>query len=225
MVALNVDYVENAIRHWRAFRDRYNAYNEKSDSVAHAYIDAYQSVLASHDLDMLAPENHWERKGHRYLLTRDLQPTPGAKHNLTVMFCMLSPSTATDEEDGPTMKRVMNFALRENATKLVVINLFADRLSNHREFIGMGDPANSGVACGVARDDAHLIIAAWGKPPNQLGKVAAERMLRNLSAYQAVYRLGPSMAGGFPQHPLYLPLDAPLELHRERIAYGDYTDF
>jgi len=154
---------------------------------------------------------------YRWTLERDLGDllAPEDKH---VLVCGLNPSTADAEGDDPTSRRVTGFARRERATRLTMVNLYAARTTNPKGLKDFDDPvgaANDQVIAEAARG-AHLIIAAWGKPPGKAGEARARKVLELLTAAGDVYRLGPATKEGHPPHPLYLPASTaatPLQLH------------
>jgi len=157
---------------------------------------------------------------YRWTLERDLGDllAPEEKH---VLVCGLNPSTADAERDDPTTRRVIGVARGGRATGLTMVNLYAARTTNPKGLKDFSDPvgaANDQVIAEAARG-AHLIIAAWGKPPGKAGEARARRVLELLTAAGDVYRLGPATKEGHPRHPLYLPesdLRTPLELHAAR---------
>lgn len=146
---------------------------------------------------------------YRYLLTRERAAGPG------LVFIMLNPSTADDKIDDPTIRRCIKIADRENAGRLVVVNLFALRATDPRELARHPDPV------GKCNDEFILIhctpgtrvVAAWGNGGRLLGRDAAVRaMLANAGVQLTCLGVTGS---GQPKHPLargreYIPADAPL---------------
>ncbi|MYH30453.1 MAG: DUF1643 domain-containing protein [Acidobacteria bacterium] len=159
---------------------------------------------------------------YRYTLERDLGGllAPRPKH---VLVCGLNPSTADAERDDPTSRRVIGFARREEATRLTMVNLYAARTTDPKGLKDFDDPVGAGndAAIAGAANDADLIIAAWGRPPDKAGRARARRVLNLLTAAGNVYRLGPATKEGHPPHPLYLPKSGkrtPIELHAASTA-------
>ncbi|MEW2393131.1 DUF1643 domain-containing protein [Streptomyces venezuelae] len=148
------------------------------------------------------------RRTYRYLLTRIWDPTvPPA------VFVMLNPSTASADQDDPTIRRIAGpngFARREGAGGVIVVNLFAlcstnpERLRHHDDPVG---PYNALFVRQAVRE-AGLVVAAWGG-----GGVLANR---GLDMAHALHKVGVRLKAfkvtstGQPGHPLYVPADAPL---------------
>lgn len=143
-------------------------------------------------------------KEHRYTLWR-VFTTEAPKR----IFCCvgLNPSTATEDEDDPTIRRVISFAKRENCDALVMLNLFAYRATDPQVMRAAKDPT------GPENDDwllrctsmAEVVLAAWGTHGEFNGRgaeVAAK--ISNLCC------LG-TTAEGFPRHPLYVKGTTPLQ--------------
>lgn len=141
---------------------------------------------------------------YRYLLTRERAGGPG------LVFIMLNPSTADDRVDDPTIRRCIRFAARENAGRLVVVNLFALRATDPRELARHPDPV------GPRNDEFILIhctpgarvVAAWGNGGKLHGRDAAVTAML-ASADVPVLCLGVT-GSGQPRHPLYVRGDTPL---------------
>ncbi len=141
---------------------------------------------------------------YRYLLTRERAAGPG------LVFIMLNPSTADDRIDDPTIRRCIRFAAREDAGRLVVVNLFALRATDPRELARDPDPVGP-------RNDEFLLIhctpgvrvvAAWGAHPFAAARATTvTRMVTNAGA--SLECLGVTK-DGHPRHPLYVRGDAPL---------------
>ena len=155
------------------------------------------------------------RAEYRYLLTRDLGSLLTLEAPRRVLFCMLNPSTATAETDDPTIRRVIRFAAREEATELAVVNLFAARATDPRTLPGFTDPIGPDNDAVIEQQatDADLIIAAWGVLPAKAPKERAQAILDMLTRHADVHRLGEPTAAGHPRHPLYLPANAARVLH------------
>lgn len=148
------------------------------------------------------------RRTYRYLLTRIWDPTiPPA------VFIMLNPSTASADQDDPTIRRIAGstgFARREGAGGLIVVNLFAlcstnpERLRRHHDPVGR----YNALFVGHAVRQSSLVVAAWG-----CGGVLADRgwyMARSLRAVGVRLKAFKVTSTGQPGHPLYVPGDAPL---------------
>ena len=105
-----------------------------------------------------------DRAEYRYIYTRDLGSLLTLEAPRRVLFCMLNPSTATAETDDPTIRRVIQFAAREDATELAVVNLFAARATDPRKLPAFDDPVgpDNDTIIEQPAAAADLIIAAWG---------------------------------------------------------------
>ncbi len=128
-------------------------------------------------------------------------------------FIMLNPSTATAQEDDPTVRRAADFAKRWGYAGLVVTNLFAyrstdpGRLYHAREehwylskpICGIVGPENDAAILNVAKG-ASLVMVAWG-----VHGAIQDRGLRVLELLEGIpcYCLGVTKEG-FPKHPLYV---------------------
>lgn len=106
--------------------------------------------------------------GYRYILHRNIPcehecDTPCQTKN--AMFIMLNPSTATEDQDGATIRRCMGFVRSwPGYGHLTVVNLFGLRATRPRSLKLSADPI------GPLNDDtiklhasvADLIVCAWG---------------------------------------------------------------
>lgn len=143
---------------------------------------------------------------YRYILERGFADT-----GPTVIFCMLNPSTADASKDDPTIRRCIGFAKREEASKLVVVNLFAGRATKPDDLFAMEDPVGprNQNAWEESLDGNELIVAAWGA--DQRAKRAGDRFRAWARMWgRELYCLGRTKAGA-PRHPLYVKADQPLE--------------
>ncbi len=141
---------------------------------------------------------------YRYLLTREL----GA--GAPLVFIMLNPSTADADVDDPTIRRCIRFAARENAGRLVVVNLFALRATDPRELARDPDPV------GPRNDEFILmhcgpgarIVAAWGAHP--FAAARARTVAQMVAGAGGRLECLGVTKDGHPRHPLYVRGDAPL---------------
>ena len=160
---------------------------------------------------------------YRYVLTRKI---PGLGKKGSVLFVMLNPSTATETEDDPTIRRCMDFASLWGREELRVVNLFAMRATNPAEihtayFCGddIVGPKNDEAfvsegarQCREQGTDAPAIVAAWGASLE--GLVA--RRLAMLSICRVDWHCLGMTANGSPRHPLYVRRSQPLMPWRPR---------
>lgn len=136
----------------------------------------------------------------RYSLTRRLRPG-----NRKVLFVGYNPSTATADQDDPTIRREVDFAFRWGFDVYTKVNVYAYRSTDPQVLLRTQlsercGPLNySWVVC--AARDAELVVAAWGA--NTLTP-EAKRVADYVLALEHVKCLGQNKDGS-PKHPLYLP--------------------
>lgn len=155
---------------------------------------------------------------YRYHLRRELAWQPGlfqlAHEKLVVI--MLNPSTATETDNDPTVRRMIGFAERERCGALEVLNVYSWRATDRRELLRVDDPV------GPENDQwiidtvstATLVVAAWGAYPYESVPGGRDRVARvvdlvrwNCTAHLSALHV---TKHGFPGHPLYLPGSAAL---------------
>jgi hypothetical protein len=140
----------------------------------------------------------------RYHLTRTWEPS-----RAPLVWIMLNPSTADADEDDRTIGRCAEFARRENAGGISVVNLFAFRatkpaeLRRHRAPVGGLNDAFIVTEC-----PARTVVAAWGAHGTYLYR--DREVAELLAAVGVPLRCLGVTAGGHPRHPLYVRGDAPL---------------
>jgi hypothetical protein len=136
-----------------------------------------------------------------------------------VVFAMLNPSTATAEEDDPTIRRCIDFAKRWGASDMCVVNLFALRSTDPAALFadGVEDPEGPGndtmieKAADFCRANGGTFVCAWGSAGKTLAQKRyvcerAETVLGLLDrALCKPMHLRVSEKTGQPWHPLYLP--------------------
>lgn len=138
----------------------------------------------------------------RYTLTRRWGSGPHCQ------FIGLNPSTATETEDDPTIRRCIRFARDWGYAALVMTNLFGLRSTDPRGLRKVADPVgpeNDRYLIEIGRQ-AGIVIAAWGIHGMYQRRDLA---VLDLLADQGVtlHCLGMTQ-GGFPKHPLYLPANS-----------------
>ena len=136
---------------------------------------------------------------YRYLLTR-IWDLAGKR----VLFIMLNPSTATEQQNDPTVERCERRARALGFGGFRVCNIFAFRATDPKVMRAVADPV------GPENDDAirgslpwaDHIICAWGAHGAHLDRGAQmERVLRESG--RSLHNLGLTKAGA-PKHPLYI---------------------
>lgn len=151
---------------------------------------------------------------YRFWLTR------GQDSSRRCVFIMLNPSTADGFIDDPTIRRCLAFAKREQATQLIVVNLFTLRSPSPKDLLLGDDPVGPDADSAIERaiqmcdHDNQPIICAWGRPKGPSWFLELHKQRRAFVAAKAgsipLYALGLTK-DNHPKHPLYLPSDAPLK--------------
>jgi len=127
---------------------------------------------------------------------------------------MVNPSTANDQMDDATIRKVIGFSNRLGAGWAIVGNKFAFRATDVRDLKAARDPIGPD-------NDAHLaeiiacaptVIAAWG-PLAKLPKPLRRRWIKVAGLCRQIGR--PLMClgvanDGQPRHPLMLSYDTPI---------------
>lgn len=139
---------------------------------------------------------------YRYKLTR--RWGPGRK----CVFVMLNPSTANAEVDDPTIRRCIAFARSWGYAGLDVVNLFPFRATSTKVLKAARDPYGgdqSNYAILAACQGSELVVCAWGKDGNHLGRARDVCWLLDQAGVQLhALKLN---GDGTPAHPLYLKGD------------------
>jgi hypothetical protein len=144
-------------------------------------------------------------EAYRYLLTRVWGEGPKA------LFVMLNPSTATEEQNDPTVERCEQRARSLGFGAFRVTNIFAFRATDPRIMRAIADPVGPGNDDAIRRSAAWAdrIVCAWGNHGLHQGRGAAvEALLRATGA--RLFHLGVT-SHGQPRHPLYISYNQPLE--------------
>lgn len=137
------------------------------------------------------------RGDYRYSLTRVWDAALP-----TVTFVLLNPSTADAVQLDPTLRRCVGFAKREGFGGMVIANLYAFRSKSPKIMRSALDPVGPENDRALAAVTG-TVIAGWGT------KAAPSRVARALELLPQLHALSITQ-GGHPQHPLYVPADAPL---------------
>jgi hypothetical protein len=131
-----------------------------------------------------------------------------------LLFVMLNPSTADARIDDRTIRRCMSFAKRDGFPAIDVVNLFAFRATFPRDLRSAKDPIgpenDEEIADALKR--AGQVIAAWGVSVPRPHAHRPARVLELLKERGAVWALRITPTGA-PEHPLYIPGDAPLVVY------------
>jgi len=135
---------------------------------------------------------------YRYSLFRTWE----TGHMLVVIG--LNPSTATESQLDPTIRRCIRFAKDWDFGGLFMLNIFAFRATDPRDMKSVDDPigpANDDCLMSIA-SKSPLVLAAWGSHGQFLERSTQVKQLLN----RPLHCLGTTKAGQ-PSHPLYIPAD------------------
>lgn len=120
-------------------------------------------------------------------------------------WIMLNPSTASADQDDPTITRVIRFSQDWGFGGLRVVNLFAWRATDPDELKKVPDPVGNGNDTWISFAAGYCggeMVAAWGVEGKLHGRdKQVLGILRNLKV--SVHHLGLTK-DGYPRHPLYL---------------------
>lgn len=149
----------------------------------------------------------------RYWLLRQWNP---AMRLMAVIGC--NPSTADENDDDPTIRKVIGFATRLGFGGVLMLNVGAFRATDPKEWKASRDPfgpSNSidHLHAYLFRWQPSLIIAAWGRPcvASQRGAHRAEEIKKNIIGMKCWGR----NKDGSPRHPLMLAYSTELESFNE----------
>jgi len=143
---------------------------------------------------------------YRYRLQRYFGVLDGA---LPLVFCMLNPSKADAEKDDPTIRRCIDYAKREHAQGLLVINLYAYRATDPEKLWKAVNPIGPDNYIHLQQVGrlAGRIVCAWGTKAQPEVVNAAVGIFRSSGAEMLC--LG-TTKDGHPRHPLYVKKVQPL---------------
>lgn len=115
---------------------------------------------------------------------------------------LLNPSTADEQRDDPTIRRVISFARREGFGRLEVTNLFAFRATNPDHLRWASNPIGpqNDDELRQAAEAADAVWVAWGV--HGAYRERGAQVLRLLEGVH-LWCFGRTK-GGEPRHPLYL---------------------
>ncbi|HEY4037312.1 MAG TPA: DUF1643 domain-containing protein [Burkholderiaceae bacterium] len=141
---------------------------------------------------------------YRYALWRRWAAGP------QVLFVMLNPSTADDQNDDPTIRRCIGLATSWGFGSVAVGNLFAFRTPSPSVLRKAAQPIGRSNDRWLQRlaADSSRVIAAWGNHGSLMGRAEQVRALLG-----PLYVLSLTQQGQ-PRHPLYVPGSARSSLWR-----------
>lgn len=133
-----------------------------------------------------------EDKKYRYCLWRIWN-----KDKPFVMFIGLNPSTANENENDPTIRRIIRFAKDWGYGGVYMMNLFAIVSSDPKILLTCENPVGINdefLTCGICKN----VVFAWGN-----FKEAQERSKVVSKYFEHAFCLGVNK-NGTPKHPLYI---------------------
>ncbi len=137
------------------------------------------------------------------------------------VFVMLNPSTATAEENDPTVRRCIGYATDWGYHTLTVLNAFAYRATDPREMKHTDDPVgpenDHWLRTITQSEEARRVSIAWGPDGGYLERDLA---VMNILTERGIppFCLGTNL-DGTPKHPLYLRKDLTPHEYRGRAAH------
>lgn len=148
---------------------------------------------------------------YRYVLSRKVEGPPVGEFR--VLWVMVNPSTAGATTDDATIRKVMGYCKRWQASHFRVVNLYAYRAKNIEALRGVADPIGPTNDAHITHqcDWADQVICAWGAR-EKLHRVVVGaddridyvmRVIRSATFKKGrpIYCIGKT-AGGDPLHPL-----------------------
>lgn len=145
-----------------------------------------------------------EDRKYRYALWRSWNGLP------RVMFIGLNPSTANENEDDPTIRRVIRFARDWGYGGVFMMNLFGIVSSNPKYLLTCPDPiGDNDKYLELYSQSSKEIVFAWGN-----FKEAEQRAKEIVAKFKFATCLGRN-ANGTPKHPLYISADT------KQVIYAD----
>lgn len=140
---------------------------------------------------------------YRYMLMRKW----GLLLKGLVNFVMLNPSTATEDEDDPTIRRCIGYAKQWGFDGIIITNIFALRSTMPNLLYGHEDPIGPDNDAHLAHwpTACKLVVCAWGKHGDlhARGNHVRQRIL--LITHRVALKILSDKEN--PSHPLYLPKD------------------
>lgn len=134
----------------------------------------------------------------RYSLTREWDRRLG-----TVLWVWLNPSTATETEDDPTIRRCMRFAQFWGYGGIVMSNLFAFRATQPEDMMAAVDPIGPENDFWLRKLSAKagVVMAAWGAKGGFMGR--DNDVVNRILCVSDLMCLKHTK-DGHPWHPLYV---------------------
>lgn len=158
------------------------------------------------DLTTTASATFAADRVYRYALCREWDAT-----RPPLVALGLNPSRASEDEDDPTVRKLVGIARRERAGALLLVNAFAYCATDPRHLLLAHDPvgvyADEVIRRAFAFEPAVRLVCTGAPQRRFHDRVRAA--LRIACAYRPRH-LGALTNDGWPRHPLYLRADTPL---------------
>ena len=122
------------------------------------------------------------------------------------VFLLLNPSTATEQNDDPTVRRCWGFAMKWGFSECVILNLFAFRATDPVDMRNAQDPVGPDNDAAIRRlvSRAGALVCAWGVFGRHRDRdIEVMRLLETVERSPRFECLGLTKDGD-PRHPLYL---------------------
>lgn len=144
---------------------------------------------------------------YRYSLGRQVKRDTPACILGPLLFIMLNPSVADEQQDDQTIRLCCGWARKLGHGSIVVVNLFAWRATNPLELYRASDPIgpeNDAEIMRQARPAGRIILAWGGTHGGHLGRASHVRCMLAAAGLRC-WALKVSDKTGEPCHPLRLP--------------------
>ena len=147
-----------------------------------------------------------EDERHRYLLTWDWSTAevPRSRGEERCTWIMMNPSTATERQLDPTLRRCARFSMDWGFGGMVILNAYAFRATNPKHCLEAHDRVgmHNDMIVSLWLEQSTRLIVAWG---GKLERSRAYEMRKMVEGRNPMcLHVG---ADGQPTHPLYLPTD------------------
>ncbi len=141
-----------------------------------------------------------DTKTFRYLLWRTWDV-----NRPRLLWVMLNPSTADEQQSDRTLGRCISFSKKWDYGSLEIVNLFAFRTSDPKDLDAVSDPIGSENDRRIAEaaTRAEKIVVAWGERGIYKQRDSAVLELLAQQTSLPLYCLGKTKNGS-PRHPLYI---------------------
>lgn len=122
---------------------------------------------------------------------------------------MLNPSTATEQQNDPTVERCERRARAGGYGSLIVLNIFAYRATDPRDMKAVFDPIGKEnnkfieLTLMLSRSESTDIVCGWGTHGSFMDR--EKQVFEMFRKYRVVPKALDWTKHGHPKHPLYVP--------------------